>query len=204
MRKILFTSAALAAVLAMSPLSQAAHSDYGCHNCHMPHHALTEDDPGGSWGVPLWSDAQTSDGLPVFTLYSSKTFNALATDIGQPDGPSKLCLGCHDGSYIAFSFMPESDAIFSPTDLANSHPISFTYNSALAAKVANGGLYDPAVALSGLGGTVEQDLLDAKGKLQCTSCHDIHTTGKGEYMLRYDYSVATGTDKVICRVCHNK
>jgi predicted CXXCH cytochrome family protein len=183
---------------------QAAHSTYGCHNCHLPHKAATPDDPAASWGVPLWSTAQTSDGLPTFTLYGSETFNALATDITQPDGPSKLCLGCHDGSYIAFKYMPGSTAIFGPNDLAKSHPVSFTYDSALAARHPKGSLRDPAVATSGLGGTIRKDLLDDHGKMQCTSCHDVHTSGKGEFMLRYDYDVATHTDNILCRVCHDK
>lgn len=182
----------------------AAHSTYGCHNCHVPHKAALPTDENASWGVPLWSTVQTSDGLPTFTLYSSATFNALGTDITQPDGASKLCLGCHDGSYIAFSFMPGSKAIFGPDDLANSHPISFTYDSALAERHPLHSLRDPAEAQSGLGGSIQQDLLDSKGKMQCTSCHDVHTSGKGEYMLRYDYNVATHTDNVLCRVCHDK
>lgn len=179
----------------------AAHSDRGCHRCHMPHHAGTEDDPNASFGVPLWSTAYSSDGLPVFTLYSSKTFNALGTDIGQPDGATKLCLGCHDGSYPRIA-RPESTARFEPGDLARSHPVSFTYDAALAAKT-NGGLKNPSEP-SGLGGSISEDLLDEREKVQCSSCHDTHTSGKGEFMLRFDYDVATYTDNVICRACHNK
>jgi len=183
---------------------QAAHSDYGCNNCHVPHKAGKSDDPNASWGVPLWSTVQTEDGLPSFTLYSSATFDALNTGITQPDGASKLCLGCHDGSYIAFQFMPESKAIFGPNDLATSHPVSFVYDSALAARHPLKSLRDPSVATSGLGSTIAKDLLDSHNKMQCTSCHDVHTSGKGEFMLKYDYSVAARTDNVICRACHDK
>jgi hypothetical protein len=170
----------------------------------VPHHAGLPTDADASWGVPLWSTAQTSDGLPVFNLYSSKGFDALGTDIGQPDGASMLCLGCHDGSYVAFGFMPDSEAIFGVDDLTTSHPISFTYDTALSNAVLDGGLYDPATALSDLGGTIDDDLLDDQHKMQCTSCHDIHLTGIGEYLLRYEYDVDTHTDNVLCRVCHNK
>ena len=183
---------------------QAAHSDYGCHNCHVPHKAAAATDKGASWGVPLWSTAQTADATTTYTLYSSDTFDALGTDISQPDGPSKLCLGCHDGTYIAFKFIPGTKAIFGVNDLANSHPISFTYDTALAGRHPLGSLRDPAKATSGLGGTIAEDLLDSHGKMQCTSCHDVHTSGKGEFMLRYEYDTATHTDNIICRVCHDK
>jgi hypothetical protein len=189
-------------MLATGGRAFAAHSDYGCHNCHVPHHAGQEGDADASWGVPLWSTAQTSDGLPTFDLYSSASFDALQTDIGQPDGATKLCLGCHDGSYVAFSFMPESDAIFGTGDLATSHPVSFTYDAALAQKTD--AVYDPTTVQSGLGGTIDEDLLDGKDKMQCSSCHDVHTSGIGEFLLRYEYDVATHTDNVMCRVCHPK
>ena len=209
MKRIAGVGAGLVACLGLlvwAGAVQAAHSNTGCRDCHVPHKAATPDDPAASWGVPLWSTAQTSDGLPNFTLYSSPSFDALATGITQPDGASKLCLGCHDGSYIAFSFMPDSRAIFGPTDLARSHPISFVYDSALAARHPLKSLKDPSVASSGLGGTgtIAKDLLDSHNKMQCTSCHDIHTSGKGVYMLRYNYDVATRTDNIICRVCHSK
>ncbi|MFW6189152.1 MAG: cytochrome c3 family protein [Planctomycetota bacterium] len=181
----------------------AAHSDHGCSNCHVPHKAGTADDPDASWGVPLWSTAQTSDGLPTFTLYSSETFDALGTDIGQPDGPSKLCLGCHDGSYEVFDFIPDSEAIFGTESLATSHPVSFTYDSTLANKT-DGELAIPGTTQSGLGGTIAHDLLDSQNKMQCTSCHDVHTTGIGEYLLRYDTGPDNENDQVLCRVCHNK
>ncbi|MHC4716598.1 MAG: cytochrome c3 family protein [Planctomycetota bacterium] len=182
---------------------QAAHSDHGCFNCHVPHKAGDPTDPT-VYGVPLWSTAQSADGLPTFNLYSSKTFDALGTDIGQPDGPTKLCLGCHDGTYHVFpDYMPDSEAIFDADALARSHPVSFTYDTDLA-NDAGPGLRDPATALSGLpgGGTIEADLLDEKGKMQCTSCHDVHVTGLTDYLLRYD--IDTDGEEVMCRVCHDK
>ena len=199
MKKILISLAVIGVVCWTGNL-YAAHSDHGCKNCHVPHMAGDPDDPT-VYGVPLWSTAQTADGLPTFTLYSSMKFDALATDIGQPDGPSKLCLGCHDGSYAVFSYLPDSQAIFDASSLARSHPISFTFDSDLA--LAVNGLRDPATASSQLvgGGTIAHELLDGQGKMQCTSCHDVHTTGIGEYLLRYDYEE---DDEVLCRVCHDK
>ncbi len=192
MRKLIVTLAVVA-VACWASDAFAAHSTYGCGNCHVPHWAGDPSDPD-AYGVPLWSNAQTADGIPTYELYSSKTFDALGTDIGQPDGPSKMCLGCHDGTY---DHVDDPRATFTGDALKRSHPISFTYDTALATLVGPG-LYDPATALSGLGGTIQQDLLDEKDKLQCSSCHDVHNTGIGDYLLKYS-SITT-----LCKTCHNK
>ena len=177
----------------------AAHSDHGCASCHVPHKSGDPTDPD-AYGVPLWSTAQLLDGLPTFELYSSTTLDA--TDVGQPTGPSKLCLGCHDGSYSVFAFIPDSQAVFEAGDLASSHPISFTYDDALA--TADGDLKQPSTVASGLGGTIQEDLLDSKDQMQCTSCHDVHTSGYGEYLLKYDVDAASEHEALLCRSCHNK
>jgi predicted CXXCH cytochrome family protein len=177
---------------------RASHSNGGCAQCHVTHNSAANSD------VPLWKGPNGLDAAPAFTVYSTPTFDALGTDIGQPDGASKLCLGCHDGSSKDISSNPDPKLTFAPADLALSHPVSFTYNSSLAARVRSGSLKDPSVALSGLGGTVQADLLDGRGKMQCTSCHDVHASGKGTALLRYDYNTAQGTDVILCRTCHNK
>ena len=194
MRKFIISLAVVSVVCWSASSLYAAHSTYGCSNCHVPHWAGDPNDPD-AYGVPLWSTAQLKDGIPTYELYSTPSFDALNTDIGQPDGPSKLCLGCHDGSY---DHVDDPRAIFGADSLKRSHPISFTYDSALAAKVVDGSLMNPSTALSGLGGTIVQDLLDAKSKLQCTSCHDVHKTGIGDYLLKYD-SLTT-----LCKTCHDK
>jgi mono/diheme cytochrome c family protein len=205
--KYLVAFLAVAVLVVAGGSLYAAHSDHGCSNCHMPHKSGDPNDPT-KFGVPLWSNEQNSDGLPVFDLYSSQSFDALGTDIGQPDGASKMCLGCHDGSYHVFAFIG-TRAVFEPGDLARTHPISFTYDAGLVAKT-NGGLKDPSED-SGLGGSIAQILLDEKSKMQCSSCHDVHTTGKpgtsdpnaDGYLLRFEMWEQDG-GKSMCRTCHNK
>ena len=166
-------------------LYAAGHSDTGCKSCHAPHHA--EDLPG----VPLWNGTETTKN---FTLYSSNTLQAT---VGQPDGSSKLCLGCHDGSLQAIA----GSSMDFGSDLSTSHPISFTYDSALA--IADPGLKDPGDP-STLGSTIEIDLLDGTSKVQCTSCHDVHSSGVGTSYLRgYDYFDGQGGGD-LCRMCHEK
>lgn len=145
MRKVLIGLAVLSVMVGTGTV-YAAHSAYGCSNCHVPHWAIDPSVDAAAYGVPLFSPAQVSDGLPTYDLYSSTSFDLLGTDIGQPDGPSKLCLGCHDGTY---DHVDSPRATFLAADLKRSHPISFTYDSALAAKVLDGSLLDPSVALSG-------------------------------------------------------
>lgn len=168
----------------------AVHSDYGCDGCHAPH------DASALPGVPLWSGRETTT---TFTsLYSSDTLDAVP---GQPDGASKLCLGCHDGVTDPNYVWMGADVTFGADELADTHPISFVYDSALA--TADGALKDPSED-SGLGGTIYEDLLHSTGKVQCNSCHDVHTTGVGDNAMRgMDYFHGAGGGQ-FCRMCHEK
>jgi cytochrome c peroxidase len=102
---------------------------------------------------------------------------------------------------------------FTAGELITSHPLSFVYDSALAA--SDGALKDPSQP-STLGRTIAEDLLDAESKMQCNSCHDVHTSGVGENLLRgynYGYETVTNPDgststvhygPELCRMCHLK
>ena len=200
--RVLWAVIALGLCVTASVQAQVSHSDLvGCDGCHVPHNA--EMLPG----VPLWNGSETTI---TFTMYSSASFQA--TIDGQPSGASKLCLSCHDGANPNFLWMSE-DSLFGGSELVNSHPISFVYDSSLAA--LDGGLRDPAEP-STLGRTIAQDLLDPESKMQCNSCHDVHTSGIGESQLRgYNYGFETienpdgSTSRVhhgpeLCRMCHIK
>ena len=182
----------LVGLLTPAVVMALAHSDlFGCSGCHVPHNA--EALPG----VPLWNGSETTK---TFVMYSSASFQGQDTADGQPSGDSKLCLSCHDGATNPnFTWMAQ-EHIFGADELANSHPISFVYDSTLATR--DGGLKDPSEA-STLGGTILEDLLDPESKLQCSSCHDVHTSGVGDSLLRgYDYGSQHGPE--LCRMCHIK
>lgn len=180
-----------------------------CVVCHTPHNANT-DVPGS----PLWNHQLTS---ATFQLYHSSTLDAFP---GQPTGKSKLCLSCHDGTVAMDSYGGNTSGTrFTSfgnfgTDLRHNHPISFTYNTALAN--ADGELHDPSVRLTGLGGTIEEDLLD-NGSLECTSCHDVHVSRNtqgcvGCHNVHAPGGVETKTlslrisndGSAFCLTCHNK
>jgi len=74
------------------------------------------------------------------------------------------------------------------TDLSNDHPVSFVFNSALAA--TDGELLDPA--------TLTGPVVLENSKLQCTSCHDPHQN------LYSDFLVATTQSSELCNFCHDK
>jgi predicted CXXCH cytochrome family protein len=164
-----------------------------CIVCHTPHKANTTVSL-----APLWNHQLTT--ASNWILYSSATLNAT---MGAPDGSSKLCLSCHDGTVALENFGTTttgthfiSNTYKTGTDLSNDHPVSFTYNTALA--TTDHGLYDPSVGLSGLGGTINGDML-AAGKLQCSSCHDVHNSAGVTHLL-----VKDNAGSALCLTCHKK
>lgn len=145
-----------------------------CKICHPLQNSLAEINY-----KPIWNNSVPKK---YYSIYSSHTLNA---NVAQPDGSSKLCLSCHDGSIASNNI---------GTDLSDDHPVSFNYNSSLA--MADGGLHDPSLALSGLGGTIENDLLFS-GKMQCTSCHNPHQSS-------YPKNLVMNNEKSeLCLKCHN-
>lgn len=157
---------ALFAVAAMALPAMAFHSSetsttYDCDSCHIPHRAQALTD------MPLWSGTMTTQ--TSWTKYSSETMDATP---GDPEGPTLLCLACHDATDGG------SHAINSAGgDLSGTHPIEFSY--ALAA-ADDPELY-PETSSSNVvngRGTIGEDLVSpTKGFVNCQSCHDIHLQG---------------------------
>lgn len=158
-----------------------------CHNAHCPQQGAGE-------AAPLWN---RSPATAFYRVYTSPTFRA---ESGQPAGVSRLCLSCHDGitPLDAFGGAPGTTSLAGAGVIGPApgehHPVSFVFDSALAA--ATGDLRDPATSPSGQGGTIATDLL-TDGRVECTSCHDVHNTGNN---LRY-LEVGGGPDR-LCEVCH--
>ena len=171
-------------------LSGEAYTTEICNVCHTPHNASTVT------AAPLWDHEETS---ATYTVYSSTTMDATP---GQPSGVSKLCLSCHDGSVAIDSFAGATGstsvtgAALVGTALANDHPISFTYNTALA--TADGELFDPSTDTTSLGGTIAEDLLFTNS-LECASCHDVHNAAGNANLLQI-----ANTNSDLCLTCHAK
>ena len=166
-----------------------------CKVCHTPHNSdITV------LNAPLWNHQLSA--VTSYTVYSSATMNAV---VGQPDGSSKLCLSCHDGTVALENFggvttgtHPMTGTSLVGTTLNNDHPVSFTYDAALA--VADPGLFNPATQPSGLGGTIAANMLIG-GKMQCSSCHDVHNSAPGNLA---SLLVKSNAASALCLTCHNK
>lgn len=164
-----------------------------CVVCHTPHNADTLVSE-----APLWNHETTG---ATFAVYTSPTFDGGPPN--QPGGASRLCLSCHDGTVALDAFGAQggtannviTGGALIGTDLSDDHPISFTYDSALA--TTDNGLFDPATASSGLGGTIDEDMLFA-GNMECASCHDVHDNSI-EPFLRVSNAASA-----MCLTCHNK
>ena len=180
-----------------------------CVACHTPHNGDTT-----VADAPLWNHAVTTE---TFVMYSGSGTLDAAID-GQPTGTSKLCLSCHDGATALDSFggnigstvMSGPSAIGGDVpSLTNDHPISITYNTALS--VTDPGLHDPATRNVTIGqggdkartGTVAA-LMTSGGKVQCTSCHDVHNGSVGPGTNFEPFLKVSKAGSTICLTCHNK
>ena len=157
-----------------------------CIFCHTPHTGAAK---------ALWN---RHDSAVTYTPYQSSTLKAR---VGQPTGVSKMCLSCHDGTVALGKIRSRRTEILMKsgsgtmpagpnklgTDLSDDHPISFRYDSALAA--ANGQLNSPSSS--------SQIRLDGNGELQCTACHDAHDNKNPKFL------VMNNTAAALCVTCHN-
>lgn len=117
-----------------------------CVFCHTPHRALSQQ-------TPLWNHTLSSASYTLPSSSQPAWASLLSTPI-QPDGDSRLCMSCHDGTVAIGSVvntgrgiismegvapggvLPPTppDQYISPnfgTDLSGNHPVSIELNSSL-------------------------------------------------------------------------
>lgn len=178
-----------------------------CVVCHTPHTSDTS-----VIEAPLWNHELTTR---TFAMYSSPTLDA--TQDAQPTGASKLCLSCHDGVTAIDSFggntgsnvMTGDHAVGSSDNLTDDHPISIVYDTTLS--TTDPGLFDPATRNVTVGaggdktrtGTVAE-LMVPDGKVQCSSCHDVHNNFVGPGTNDQPFLRVSKANSQICLTCHNK
>jgi len=160
--------------------------------------------------LPIWINKT----LSPFEVYSDSPLDR------DPGSTSKLCLSCHDGtmgndSYTEFhnSYILPDTGIFK-LNMMTSHPVSIIYHYQEGG-ISRNKLNDPNTTMSGLGGTIAEDLL-INGKVECTSCHDIHVTRnmatcKGCHTMSSKVPSSasltlwiTNDYSALCRTCHLK
>lgn len=165
-----------------------------CIFCHSSHNTSTEG--------PLWNHKTTAPGK--FKTYERSTMAGRAE---QPNGATKLCLSCHDGTIAVGAVLGRSRPIpmknvgasgeipsgrksHIGTDLSAMHPVSIPYRQSTALSV--GHLRWPPFDPEGKVGP------DADGFVQCTACHDPHDDSRSD---RYPFWNKTTFDEV-CLTCH--
>ncbi|WP_431858422.1 cytochrome c3 family protein [Azospirillum sp.] len=219
--------------------------DQVCVFCHTPH-AATKDAQGAAAG-PLWNRKLSTQ---TYTPYSSSSLDAtglgqpggssklclschdgtlaigqISVLNGKPNQTATMqgTSTCADGSA---GCMPVGSGATSGytrrlgTDLTNDHPISFTYDDALATR--DGELRTPTQS----GGAPR--LIDSRaigyrptlplenGQMQCTTCHDPHLYDPADAnrkFLRLNRTQKNAppsgttfnvTNDIICLACHTK
>ncbi len=173
-----------------------------CVFCHTPHNA----DPA----APLWNRSLSGQ---TYTPYAS---GSLQSSLGQPNGYSRLCLSCHDGTIAIGSVhniggqsatiqiantgpggvMPAGRTLLG-TNLTNDHPVSFPFTSALAA--ADGELVSPGT-LTGAIRLYAGAIATVADSVQCTTCHDPHLVANPKFLKKS----FTGRGDNLCLTCHAK
>jgi hypothetical protein len=149
-----------------------------CKFCHIPHSSVS---PIPMWGRPMPGESVRYE---VPDLLQE---NDVAVPAPQPDGSSRLCLSCHDGTIALGELTGRSTPIrmkgadrlsagrpgFLGTDLSGSHPISIVVGEVAARPPSPNrdmGLKPSEVIVTNL------DIrLDESGKMQCSTCHTVHS-----------------------------
>jgi hypothetical protein len=170
-----------------------------CKFCHVPHNAQV---PSPLWGHTL---SQARYEVPLLRAGGERP-------APQPDGSSRLCLSCHDGTIalgdVAGGRIPMAGAPtltrgrrgYIGTDLTGSHPVSFAVPDGNQLEVANS---DSDMALRSLAEIAADPevKLDVQGKMQCTTCHDPHADRYYQPGRVPRFWVKTTVDGV-CLTCH--
>ena len=173
-----------------------------CKFCHIPHSSVVPEQ--------LWAQRLSQSQYQVPEIRQGGLVEMSAP---QPDGSSRLCLSCHDGTVALGDIggRPRGIAMaggerLSPghkgyvgTDLSGSHPISFVVpdqdpdmmgeSSDMALRPLSAIKADPDVPI------------DNKGKMQCTTCHDPHTDRYYQKDVVPRFWVKPSVQEV-CLTCH--
>lgn len=166
-----------------------------CLPCHAPHN-----NKNSAAGEVLWNHKAST--ASTYQWYTGFKMDAAAPT--AMSSSSKDCMSCHDGTTALDSFGTAIGTHTAPggsnmgTDLRNDHPISIVYNTALANTDTT--LHNPANTSSGLpgGGMIEADMTFG-GKVECSSCHDVHNQYGVAGMLK-----KSNAGSKLCLTCHSK
>ena len=148
----------------------------------------------------MWNHETTTPSK--FRSYKSSTMDGTAE---QPNGATKLCLSCHDGTIAVGAIKGLSQPLHMKqagkgaipggrksnlgTDLSGTHPVSVKFKQSLT--LTDKHLRWPPQDSENKVGT------DANGYVQCTSCHDPHGSASKEIPFWHKE-----TFDEVCIACH--
>jgi hypothetical protein len=175
-----------------------------CKFCHIPHSATAP--------IPLWGRPLPAESLR-YEVPGVRRQTGIVEPAPQPDGSSRLCLSCHDGTIALGELTGRGNPVrmkgadrltpgrrgFLGTDLSGSHPISFVIGDVPIDAPGRGrgmGVKPTHVMAS------DPDVrLDEKGKMQCTTCHSPHEDLHFEDGSVPHFWVKPSVEEV-CLTCH--
>lgn len=172
-----------------------------CIFCHTPHNSQPQGPLWNRYDTSQVFARYSSSTLKIGTIAASQ-YSVSGDAGGQPNGSSRLCLSCHDGvtglgevvrSGQLGAILMNINKIAGPASFDPSttnkmkvghHPVSFVYATSFDYKTQNG-------TMIGLGGSfvlpkysaqpqmadkvkLQDSKRDARGWMQCTTCHDPH------------------------------
>jgi hypothetical protein len=147
-----------------------------CKFCHIPHNPVVPE--------PLWGHALSSG--QRYDMPEMLRTSGVGELTPQPDGSSRLCLSCHDGTVALGDVAGQRRPIpmagsqmlqrgqrgFIGSDLSGSHPISFVVRDRNDRGLDDD--VDMSIKPLAVIATDHDVKLDEDGKMQCTTCHDPH------------------------------
>ncbi len=180
-----------------------------CIYCHSPH---VEDITVIEDYNPLWAAGVQNS---TFAPYASVTLDAEVSD--PLTGPSRLCIGCHDGTMAIDVALGGTTRMIQvprniggtigggpnprPGDsLARDHPVGFDY---VAAAAADDGIRPATTPFAN--GTIADYLFSSGSSeniMTCSTCHDVHAGGTAAAQRRLLHTDNDGS--ALCLVCHIK
>jgi hypothetical protein len=185
-----------------------------CVFCHTPHRSSGEG--------PLWNRQASS--VSFFKHFSSASLTIDdpsvkgASEYGQPNGSTRLCLSCHDGvtalgalfttpltaETYQVHFLDVKRGVSGPNvhlpyqTYSSHHPVSFKYNLAVRNILTSPPYNKTEYWFSPANGVK----LDRYERMQCTTCHDPHQD-KSENPDPLTPFWTAKTYAEVCKSCHN-
>jgi hypothetical protein len=194
-----------------------------CVFCHTPHNAKNS-----ASTAPLWNRTDSTFAAGSYSWKAPQ--NSTQTAINASDalqGPTRLCLSCHDGSIALDSHMSGTTkltGVAKIADLSITHPVGFDYvvaqgkrDDIVAANTTNSFLgaqpYGSAAASFDTKAVVRTgtktivSVLSGGTVMTCASCHEVHNTSNAVNVVNAsaNYFLNAPEDgSAICLSCHIK